>query len=64
MISNFETLITQSLNSSQQGRTVLNKQRKLDSWGKEYQSDGCKRIDTLITIIKSELKKEVATYSK
>ena len=59
-----ETLFTQSAINSEQGSVLIGKRRMLRKWTDEFVADGKIRIDSLLTSISSELKREIASFAE
>lgn len=59
-----ETLFTQSAINSEQGSVLIGKRRMLRKWTDEFVADGKVRIDSLLTSISSELKREIASFAE
>jgi GTP-binding protein EngB required for normal cell division len=59
-----ETLFGQSAQNSEQGSILVDKRKKLKKWTDDFESDGKSRIETLLSSISSELKREIATFAE
>lgn len=59
-----ETLFAQSAQNSRQGSIIVGKRKDLLQWRKEYENDAIMQIDTFVTTIVSELKREVAAFAE
>ena len=64
VLDSMENLLLYSQLNSAQGRTILAKKRQLDVWKSGFYRDGSKRIESLITRIKSELNSEIASFTE
>lgn len=64
VVDALETLFTQSAKNSEQGSVLIGKRRKLKKWTDEFEADGKSRIESLLTSISSELKREIASFAE
>lgn len=64
VVAALETLFSQSAKNSEQGVILVGKQRKLRRWVEEFVTDGKQRIDSLLSTISSELKREIASFAE
>lgn len=64
IVDAFETLFKQSAQNSEQGSILIGKKRKLKKWTIEFESDGKKRIESFLSAISGELRKEVASFAE
>ncbi len=59
-----ETLFSQSAKNSEQGSVLVGKKRKLKKWTNDFEIDSKSRIETLLTSISGELKREIASFAE
>lgn len=59
-----ETLFEQSAQNSQQGSLMIAKRKALSDWIKDFTNSAETQIDTFITTISCDLKKEVAIFAE
>lgn len=64
VIDAFETLFKQSAQNSEQGSILIGKKRKLKKWAIDFESDAKKRIESFLSTISGELRKEVASFAE
>lgn len=64
VVDALETLFSQSAQNSEQGSILVGKRKKLKRWTDDFESDGKSRIETLLSSISSELKREIATFAE
>lgn len=64
VVDALETLFTQSAKNSEQGSVLIGKRRKLKKWTDEFEADGKSRVESLLTSISSELKREIASFAE
>ncbi len=64
VVDALETLFSQSAQNSEQGSILVGKRKKLKKWTDDFESDGKSRIETLLSSITSELKREIATFAE
>ena len=64
VVDALETLFSQSAKNSEQGSVLIGKRRKLKKWTDDFEVDGKNRIESLLTSISSELKREIASFSE
>jgi hypothetical protein len=64
VVDALETLFSQSAKNSEQGSVLVGKRRKLKKWTDDFESDGKSRIETLLTAIFGELKREIASFAE
>ena len=64
MLNTMESLISQSLLNSAQGRTILSKKRQLLEWKKSFERDGANSIKHFLDQIKGELYSEIADFAE
>lgn len=64
IIDAFETLFRQSAENSEQGTILVGKKRKLKKWTDNFKSDAEKRIESFISTISGELKKEIDSFAE
>ncbi|MGI6435765.1 MAG: GTPase [Syntrophomonadaceae bacterium] len=64
VVDALETLFSQSTQNSEQGSILVGKRKKLKKWTDDFESDGKSRIETLLSSISSELKREIATFAE
>jgi predicted GTPase/gas vesicle protein len=64
VVDAFETLFRQSAQNSEQGSILIGKKRKLKKWTIDFESDAKKRIDSFLSTISGELRKEVASFAE
>ena len=64
VVDAFETLFRQSAENSEQGNILVDKKRKLKKWTIDFESDAKKRIESFLSTISGELKKEVASFAE
>jgi len=59
-----ETLFSQSAKNSEQGSILIGKKRKLKKWTEDFETDGKSRIETLLTSISGEMKREISSFAE
>lgn len=64
IVDALETLFSQSAKNSEQGSVLIGKKRKLKKWTDDFEIDGTNRIESLLTSISSELKREIASFAE
>lgn len=64
VVDAFETLFRQSAQNSEQGSILIGKKRKLKKWTIDFESDAKKRIESFLSTISGELRKEVASFAE
>jgi GTP-binding protein EngB required for normal cell division len=64
VVDAFETLFRQSAQNSEQGSILIGKKRKLKKWTIDFESDANKRIESFLSTISGELRKEVASFAE
>ncbi len=64
MLNSMENLLLQSLVNSAQGRTILAKKRKLETWKEEFERASVTQISERISQIQSELNAEIAAFAE
>jgi hypothetical protein len=64
VIGVLETLFSQSAKNSEQGSVLARKRRKLKKWTDDFETDGKSRIETFLTSISGELKREIASFAE
>lgn len=64
VVDAFETLFRQSAQNSEQGSILIGKKRKLKKWTIDFESDAKKRIESYLSTISGELRKEVASFAE
>lgn len=64
VVDALETLFDQSAKNSEQGSMLVGKRRKLKKWTDDFETDGKQRIESLLTSISSELKREIASFAE
>lgn len=64
VVDALETLFSQSAKNSEQGSILVGKKRKLKKWTDDFETDGKSRIETLLTSISGELKREIASFAE
>ena len=64
VIESLEMLFNQSTLNSNQGRTLISKRRKLQSWIDNFKIDGNRRIDYFISTLSSDLKQEISNFAE
>lgn len=64
VVEAFEALFGQSAQNSEQEEMLVGKKRKLEKWTAEFASDGQQRIDSLLSAMSSELKREIASFAE
>lgn len=64
VVDALETLFSQSAKNSEQGSVLVGKKRKLKKWTNDFEIDSKSRIETLLTSISGELKREIASFAE
>ncbi len=64
IVDALETLFNQSAQNSEQGSILVSKRKKLKKWTDDFELDGKSRIETLLSSVASELKREIAAFSE
>ena len=64
IVDAFETLFRQSAQNSEQGSILISKKRKLKKWTIDFEADSKKRIDSFLSTVSGELKKEIASFAE
>ncbi len=64
VVDALETLFNQSAQSSEQGVILVEKKRKLRKWTEKFEADGKQLIDSFLSTISSELKREIASFAE
>ena len=64
VVNALEVLFFQSAQNSKQGTILVGKRKKLKKWTDEFESDGKRRIEILLSSISGELKREIATFAE
>lgn len=64
VVDAFETLFNQSAKNSEHGSILVGKKRKLKKWTENFETDGKSRIETFLTSITGELKREIASFAE
>jgi hypothetical protein len=64
VVGALETLFSQSTQNTEQGVILISKRRKLQKWTEEFEKDGKRRIDSFLSTISSELKREIASFAE
>lgn len=64
VVDALETLFIQSAKNSEQGSVLVGKRRKLKKWTDDFEINGKSRIETLLTSISVELKREIASFAE
>jgi GTP-binding protein EngB required for normal cell division len=64
VVDAFETLFRQSAQNSEQGAILIGKKQKLKKWTIDFESDAKKRIESFLSTISGELRKEVASFAE
>lgn len=64
VVDALETLFSQSAKNSEQGSVLVRKKRNLKKWTDDFETDGKSRIETLLTSISGELKREIASFAE
>jgi len=64
VVDALETLFGQSAKNSEQGSILVGKRRALKKWTDDFEADAKNRIETLLTAISGELKREIASFAE
>lgn len=64
LVDAVETLFNQSAQNSQQGSLMVTKRKSLSEWIKEFEKSADDQIETFVTSVSSDLKKEVAAFAE
>lgn len=64
LVSAVETLYDQSAENSRQGSIYVEKARMLRKWNKTFEVDAKTQIDTYLTSVSNDLKREVASFAE
>ena len=64
LVESMETLYNQSAENSQQGSILIEKNRALQSWNKNFEVNAKTEIETFITSVSSDLKRQVAAFAE
>ena len=64
IIDSFENLLEQSQVNNIQGRTIQEKKRQLENWKNMFYRDGKTQIQSLMTQIRSNLNREIASFAE
>ena len=64
LVESMETLYNQSAENSQQGSILIEKNRVLQSWNKNFEVNAKTEIETFITSVSSDLKRQVAAFAE
>ena len=64
LLESMEDLLKQSQMNGVHGRTISTKMRQLDCWKNVFYRDGTARIKSLVSIIKSDLNCEIASFAE
>lgn len=64
LIKALEELFAQSAENSNQGRLLIQKKRKYDSWVEDFKKRATARIETLLTSIADNLKREASSFAE
>lgn len=64
LVDSVETLFEQSAQNSQQGSLMIAKRKALSEWISEFTKSAEAQIETFLTTVSSDLKKEVATFAE
>ena len=64
LVESVEMLFEQSAQNSQQGSLLVSKRKALTAWNKDFIKSAETQIETFITTISSDLKKEVAFFAE
>ena len=64
LVDSVETLFEQSAQNSQQGSLMIAKRKALSEWIREFTKSADTQIETFLTTVSSDLKKEVAIFAE
>ena len=64
LVEALEELFAQSAENSDQGRMLIQKKRKHDSWVEDFEKRADARIETLLTSIADDLKREASSFAE
>ena len=64
LLESMETLYDQSAENSQQGSILIEKNNNLRNWNRNFEANAKTEIETFLTSISSELKKQVAIFAE
>lgn len=64
LVEALEELFTQSAENSDQGRLLIQKKRKHDSWVEDFEKRAATKIETLLTNIADDLKREASSFAE
>lgn len=64
LVEVLEELFVQSAENSDQGRLLIQKKRKYDSWVKDFEKHAATKIETLLTSIADDLKREASSFAE
>ena len=64
LVDSVETLFEQSAQNSQQGSLMVTKRKALSEWIKDFTKSAETQIETFLTTVSSDLKKEVAIFAE
>jgi gas vesicle protein len=64
LVEALEELFAQSAENSDQGRLLIQKKRKHDSWIEDFEKRAATKIETFLTGIADDLKREASTFAE
>ena len=64
LVEALEELFAQSAENSDQGRLLIQKKRKHDSWVEDFEKRAATKIETLLTGIANDLKREASSFAE
>ena len=64
LVHSVETLFEQSAQNSQQGSLMIAKRKALSEWIREFTKSADTQIETFLTTVSSDLKKEIAIFAE
>lgn len=64
LLESMETLYNQSAENSQQGAILVEKNKKLQQWNRNFEVNAKTQIETFLTEVSSDLKKQTASFAE
>ena len=64
LVESMETLYKQSAENNQQGSILIEKKRALQKWNRKFEDNAKTEIETFITSVSSELKRQIAAFAE
>lgn len=64
LVEALEALFAQSVENSEQGRLLIQKKRKYDNWVSDFEKRATAKIETLLTSIADDLKRDASLFAE